>query len=1180
MSITIPKAIWQSAPDSRITCIISTKEGNRVIAGMSNGTICIFKRDPQTREQLIPDVYCIGPASTIVSLLSYQIELEDSDSSDNAIVSITATGDICLWHIYDGQCLQTRHERNDGVKGILQGVQIHSCGALVCYGECNNLVILDGATLELHLIWLELGLFPSAYSPQVCEKDVDRMLLLDADGNIHSMLLDLRKFTCIKDPLVQSCHVISQSIGNAIDISVNPHDKHIFFVLEKTFCEVLHAEFKSLIKIASETSDTFFKGAKFLSARTLLIWNDHGASFLYYLGDSTDLQQGTCGNLEPRSIVLISDGQNAIYVKNLDVGYYSSYKSATCIGVSEQSDRSVSLLPCPATLLDSQQTLYYFSCDTLQKMKIAITPFWANITGSKMNEVQISNKSRDAKMMVYLPISAKYQMRDLWTIESPKHIFTSMVALQKSFVAMGFENGDIAIIPQTEILMKHQDYWYEAAILVFKGHTCPVTCLFVPDFPNSNLQNLLLSGDKFGNVILWNTVSGKKLSTFYDHSQRICRFAQLPPEVGGKYKTGVISIGQDNSVNFVPILAVAQIKVKRLVDEMYNGEHLTPPLGRKTGGDSPPDTPTIDRTKPKGQTVKPIQSVAANTKVAGNSATGKINQSIDLLKKSFPIPGTINTSKAVKQPVDDNSPSTELDKEKRGSRPDDVLVSDLFSCIMSWGMDANLDRFCVEKLKLTKPANACIGLRGAGGYLSFPIPHASKQSTADWTYSANLTAQRLLTIVALVRSLVSNYNLNEDPASLMRKFGTMMNENTISDFKPPSFSILIKFWQDSIPDIQEAAKFLLSRSLTTLTEEQLNKILAYWGQFLPLQVPVKSKTGCRAAVVLGLVGSLLPNSLPLRLCKDVSTSLEAIIKDPLKNAYRLLAIEILGNGFPAWEPHLNGSGVIRCLVHLTGLSGQQSVNGGPMLNPANMMMARQALLAIAGCNPALFVSTLTFDLLHAKDVWDRVGCLKLLGLFISKKPLMLYNHLLPMIDSMVKMLDPNHPSLRESLQDIVTVNFAELVKVFPSVAFHSGSQRLAIATLDGNSVIYDLRTATKVTILEGHRAAVHGISFSPNGKLLASLSLQENQIAFWQPAQGFLGSLVGAFSGGTTGARGGISVPSMGVGRLSPFRTFAIGQPNTEVVLEEAIRDIKFEWTGERALRLFSIRGLELVFNV
>jgi WD40 repeat protein len=71
-----------------------------------------------------------------------------------------------------------------------------------------------------------------------------------------------------------------------------------------------------------------------------------------------------------------------------------------------------------------------------------------------------------------------------------------------------------------------------------------------------------------------------------------------------------------------------------------------------------------------------------------------------------------------------------------------------------------------------------------------------------------------------------------------------------------------------------------------------------------------------------------------------------------------------------------------------------------------------------------------------------------------------------MIDAMVKQLDPNHPAVRESLQNIVTINFAELVKIFPTVAFHSGTQRLAVGTLDGTSIIYDLRTATKMNILE------------------------------------------------------------------------------------------------------------------
>jgi hypothetical protein len=79
---------------------------------------------------------------------------------------------------------------------------------------------------------------------------------------------------------------------------------------------------------------------------------------------------------------------------------------------------------------------------------------------------------------------------------------------------------------------------------------------------------------------------------------------------------------------------------------------------------------------------------------------------------------------------------------------------------------------------------------------------------------------------------------------------------------------------------------------------------------------------------------------------------------------------------------------------------------------------------------------------------------------------LLYTHLLSITDAMVKMLDPNSPTIRESLQNIVTINFAELVKAFPMVSFHSGTQRLAVGTSDGTSVVFDLRTATKLSILE------------------------------------------------------------------------------------------------------------------
>ena len=151
---------------------------------------------------------------------------------------------------------------------------------------------------------------------------------------------------------------------------------------------------------------------------------------------------------------------------------------------------------------------------------------------------------------------------------------------------------------------------------------------------------------------------------------------------------------------------------------------------------------------------------------------------------------------------------------------------------------------------------------------------------------------------------------------------------------------------------------------------------------MPL-VDLKSRTSCRATVILGLIGSILPGSLSARVCKDVCASIEKLILDPEKNSYRLLAIEIVGFGFKSWEPHLNGASMIRSLTQMTGLKGQQQATN-PNITGPNMMMSRQALISIGSINPGLFISTLSLDLVHSKDVWDKVAALKLLGLFISK----------------------------------------------------------------------------------------------------------------------------------------------------------------------------------------------------
>ncbi|KAI8802474.1 hypothetical protein BJ742DRAFT_911090 [Cladochytrium replicatum] len=143
---------------------------------------------------------------------------------------------------------------------------------------------------------------------------------------------------------------------------------------------------------------------------------------------------------------------------------------------------------------------------------------------------------------------------------------------------------------------------------------------------------------------------------------------------------------------------------------------------------------------------------------------------------------------------------------------------------------------------------------------------------------------------------------------------------------------------------------------------------------------------------------------------------------------------------------------------------------------------------------SLFVTAECFDLMHAKTPGERLGSLKLLGMFIAKRPLLAYPHIAKLMDAMVKSLDPNQASMREALQQTVPINFAEIVRTFPNISFHGPSQRMAVGTPEGVGIIYDLRTATRVQVLEGHSRPITALSFSPDSKLLASFSLEENSI--------------------------------------------------------------------------------------
>ena len=70
--------------------------------------------------------------------------------------------------------------------------------------------------------------------------------------------------------------------------------------------------------------------------------------------------------------------------------------------------------------------------------------------------------------------------------------------------------------------------------------------------------------------------------------------------------------------------------------------------------------------------------------------------------------------------------------------------------------------------------------------------------------------------------------------------------------------------------------------------------------------------------------------------------------------------------------------------------------------------------------------------------------------------------------------------------------------------FHGASQRLAVGTNEGAVIMYDLKTATRLYVLEGHRKRLSGISFSPDGRRMVTLSVEESIVLVWKVGTSFV----------------------------------------------------------------------------
>ncbi|KAJ3391542.1 hypothetical protein HDU92_008992 [Lobulomyces angularis] len=776
-----------------------------------------------------------------------------------------------------------------------------------------------------------------------------------------------------------------------------------------------------------------------------------------------------------------------------------------------------------------------------------------------------------------------------------------LLRLKNAVLSIG-EDNSFSLIDVDEIYCKTR----------FVGQQTKITNLYwkVND-------EVLIAGCESGEIYVWQTGSRKDplLMTSWLAAIGPFRISNLIPH---SYLILPLFAETENSPYFTIL-----VNVKRLINEIHNGQYILSP----TTGTTIETKDTVDYVG-SDEDEKCAKKVSLNRKMdrksiykekeAENAKELPVKHNASSISNSFSSTlanvqhphfhhhiGKSTENQIIVKPSEVQKVLETKNINSNCGKPDSVLINCILSSLITWRIDKEVEEICIEQVGL-RPCerHIVVGQRGACGYLSIPLRNLVDDDLRDtslkfWCISKKTTASRLLQILALSRSVLSMKGLEKEIIAVVTHFGTMLPKFVGKDYCYPSFSYLAKYWHDSIVDIQEASRSLFSSTLNSMSSSQISELIDFWIKYLPGSVKDSKKPAkiqLRATIILGMLASTQPKLFSDRDCKIISECLVEALKDDPRGPYCIAATEIIGRGFATFEPFINGSSILRTLIQLTGLSSsikESSNTGSPTkesqpvlhgtLNSNNLMLsnqlmktARQAVVQIATVNGGLFASTVTLDLSHSKSASERMVCLKLLGMFISKKPLIIYPHLPQIVESIVKSLDPNTPFLRDTLQPLATLNLSELVRIYPMISFHAGTQRLAVGTQNGQIVTYDLRTASRLCVLEqGNNKAVSAVSISKDGKLIVTFCIQENCVRFFQPTGSIFGAMLGAFGTNNANAGTGSLITHMKI-----FREFNIGPPVQNVSIQSIIDEVKFEWVSERGVKMKSIGGLELAFTV
>ncbi|KAG7444190.1 uncharacterized protein BT62DRAFT_988008 [Guyanagaster necrorhizus] len=483
----------------------------------------------------------------------------------------------------------------------------------------------------------------------------------------------------------------------------------------------------------------------------------------------------------------------------------------------------------------------------------------------------------------------------------------------------------------------------------------------------------------------------------------------------------------------------------------------------------------------------------------------------------------------------------------------------LLSVLLTPGLNKDTDEICRDHLgigtSLARPGSSSHG---------FTCIYRSNHPSDPWCISSEVSAARALSITVTLRALGLFEELTDFANTVIAFYATSLPFIIGPNYKPHSLSYLARQWFNTSHEVRQSSRLLFDAAVVRLSDEEANAVAEQWQHHLPCLQPTADRESIQAALSLFICGYLAAEKYSLfasSVLTDISKSIALYLQDG-RSIFRVLAIDLCSRGFHVWQHYIDAMEILRLLFILATTSRKEAIS------TQNIgAQARLAVLHIAASNTPLFMTTLGLDILSPAGVEYRKSILQIVAFLIRKRPMVLYPNLPKLMEAVVKSLDPNSTSHRDAILDTATEIIGHVVKTYPCIDFHMSTQRLAVGTSEGAIVMYDLKTAIRLYVLEGHKKGITACSFSPDGRRLVTLSLEESVVLVWK-----VGSSFSSFF--NPGAP-----PRQGHAGSEPFKTlsFNVGE-EANMTLSESLTLVRFEWSAERSTKL-KIRDSVLTFS-